>query len=151
MKHKTISIILIILGIIEIILGAIIIWNGRSIYFIPNDEMQYISIVDLIANPDKYDGKLVQITGVGSINFENMAVYLSPYDYKYGTGNSIWLEINLDDYDDATFSEMISYNGKYICVAGIFNKNNRGHFDSHAGALEQVSRYDLSWIEQEKE
>lgn len=151
MKQKTISIILIVVGIIEIMMATIIIWNSKSIYFVPDDEIQYISMVDLIANPDKYNGKLVQVEGVGSINFEDMAVYLSPYDYEYGTRNSIWLEMDLDYYDDATFSEMVHCNGKYVIVEGIFNKDNTGHMSAYSGALEQISRYELTWAEQEKE
>lgn len=111
-----------------------------------DDEMHYISMLELIGNADKYDGKLVNVTGVGYIEFENQALYLTEADAEYSTGNSIWLEFD----EGAITDEMLESNRKYVIVEGVFDKDNRGHMGAHSGTIEHVSRFDMTYTEYEK-
>lgn len=50
------------------------------------------SLVKLIANPEVYNGKTVQIIGYLNLEFEGNAVYLHREDYENGlTGNGFWV------------------------------------------------------------
>ncbi len=107
------------------------------------DEMHYVSMIELIGNADKYDGKLVNVKGVGYIEFENQALYLTKADAEYHTRNSLWLE-----FDEGTITdEMLESNRKYVIVEGVFDKDNRGHMDAHSGTIEHVSRFDMTYTE----
>ncbi len=99
-----------------------------------------VSMVELLAAPEKYDGKLVRVIGVGNLEFEGNYLSLSKEDHKYSTGNSIWIELG----DRAiSYAEAQEYNGKYVIVEGFFDKDNGGHFDMHCGSITNISRYEL--------
>ena len=99
-----------------------------------------VSMVQLLATPEKYDGKLVRVIGVGNLEFEGNYLSLSKEDHAYGAGNSIWIELG----DRAiSYEEAKEYNGKYVIVEGFFNKDDRGHFDMFCGSIKDISRYQL--------
>lgn len=99
-----------------------------------------VSIVQLLATPEKYDGKLVRVIGVGNLEFEGNYLSLNKEDYAYSAGNSIWIELGEKaiSYDEAK-----EYNGKYVIVEGFFDKNDRGHLDMFCGSIKNISRYQL--------
>ncbi len=99
-----------------------------------------VSMVQLLATPEKYDGKLVRVIGVGNLEFEGNYLSLSKEDYEYGAGNSIWIELG----DRAiSYEEAKEYNGKYVIIEGFFDKDDRGHFDMFCGSITNISRYQL--------
>ena len=109
----------------------------------PNSANQYaedVTMIQLIANPEKYDGKLVRVIGVGNLEFEGNCLSLSKEDLKYGVGNSIWIELSAKAI---TYEEAKNYNGKYVIVEGIFDQDDCGHMDMFRGAIKSISRYEL--------
>lgn len=99
-----------------------------------------VSMVQLLATPEKYDGKLVRVIGVGNLEFEGNFLSISKEDHAYGAGNSIWVELG----DRAiSYEEAKEYNGKYVIVEGFFDKDDRGHFDMFCGSIKDISRYQL--------
>ena len=97
-------------------------------------------MVQLLATPEKYDGKLVRIIGVGNLEFEENYLSLSKEDHEFGAGNSIWIELG----DKAIpYEEAKEYNGKYVVVEGFFDKDDCGHFDMFCGSIKDISRYQL--------
>jgi hypothetical protein len=105
-----------------------------------NQNALSVSIIDLIANPDMYDGKLVRVIGVGNIEFEGNAIYLSRDDWKYVTKNGLQIELSSNA---SPRSEAEKFNGKYVIVEGVFNMRNKGHFDMWSGSIINVTRYEL--------
>ena len=108
-----------------------------------NSANQYaidVSMVQLLANPKTYDGKLVLVIGVGNLEFENNCISLSKEDHLYSTGNRIWIELGERalPYDEAK-----AYNGKYVIVEGFFDQDDGGHFDMFCGSIKDVNRYQL--------
>lgn len=99
-----------------------------------------VSIISLITNPKKYDGKLVKVSGVGCIEADGNALYLSKEDYKYIVQkNAVFLDftnaaVNKDD--------AMKLNGKYVYIEGIFNADNNGVSDLYTGAIENIKKYD---------
>ena len=52
-----------------------------------------VSIVHLVANPEKYDGKRVQVFGYLHVRFEDSALYLSKDDADHLIGvNAVWVK-----------------------------------------------------------
>lgn len=99
-----------------------------------------VSMVQLLATPEKYDGKLVRVIGVGNLEFEGDSLSLNKEDYEHGTGSSIWLELG---EKAISYKEAKEYNGKYVIVEGFFDKDDCGHFDMFRGSIKDISRYDL--------
>ncbi len=98
-----------------------------------------VSMVQLIATPEKYDGKFVRVIGVGNLEFEGDCISLSKEDLKYGVGNSIWIELD----GTISYDEAAQYNGEYVIVEGVFDKDDCGHMDMFRGSIKNISRYDL--------
>ena len=96
------------------------------------------TIIQLLANPDAYDGKKVRVIGVGNAATENCSLSLTKDDWKYSTGNCLWVAL-----DRAFLEELQQYNGEYVIVEGVFDKDERGHSDAFQGAIKNISRYEL--------
>ncbi len=108
-----------------------------------NSANQYakdVTMVQLIATPEKYDGELVRVIGVGNLEFEGNCISLSKEDLKYGVGNSIWVELG---EKSISYDEAKQYNGDYVIVEGVFDKDDRGHMDMFFGSIKNISRYEL--------
>ena len=96
---------------------------------------QAVSIVQLIANPAAYDGKVVQVFGFVRFEFEGSAVYLHQDDYRHSLyKNGLWLSMK----------EQKELDQNYALIEGVFNARNRGHLGLWSGSIEKVSR-SLLW------
>ena len=102
-----------------------------------------VSLINLIATPEKYDGKSVRVVGVGNINFESNGLYLSEEDYKKCvTKNAVWLDID-EKKLSAAYADLKQLNGNHILIEGVFNCGKTGHFGRYSGAVENITRYEL--------
>lgn len=122
----------------------------------PNQYAQDVTMLQLITTPEKYDGTLVRVIGVGNLETEGDCISLSKEDLKYSIGNSIWIELG----EKATpYEQAKRYNGEYVVVEGFFDKDYCGHMDMFRGSVTDISRYELwdsylithSMITQEKD
>lgn len=53
-----------------------------------------VSIINLIAYPERFHKKKVRVVGVASIQFEGTAIYLTKDCYKYHIyKNAIWIDV----------------------------------------------------------
>lgn len=107
-------------------------------------KIQHVSLINLIATPEKYHGKWVRVQGVANFEFEGNALFLHKEDFKLGTKNAVWLspDASVLKVDEATLAK--NFNGKYVVVEGIFNMNDHGHMDLFSGSINNVSRI-VSW------
>lgn len=109
----------------------------------PNSANQYtkdVTMIQLIATPEKYDGQLVRVIGVGNLEFEGNCISLSKEDLKYGVGNSIWIELG---EKAISYEEARKFNGEYVIIEGTFDKDDCGHMDMFCGSIKNISRYEL--------
>jgi len=110
-------------------------YGDENVYAIP------VSIINLIATPEKYDGKEIRVVGIGCIEFEGNAIYLSTEDWKIGNyKNAIWLAWDYEQFEKIEV-ELIKLNGKPVVIEGIFVKNNNGHFNMFSGSIKEINRY----------
>lgn len=110
-----------------------------------------VSIINLIATPEKYHRKNISVIGFAVLDFENTAVYLSEEDADRGiTKNAIWLSI--DDFMETMQPERIKeeymrfYKGDYALIEGVFNAEGKGHFGGYSGTIEDVARFEHWWL-----
>ena len=84
-------------------------------------EYEDVSLVQLIATPDKFDGKFIITSGVGRIEFEGTALCISKDDDLYHISkNCLWLALDLEKLQ-LTRKKINSLNGRYVTVKGIFS------------------------------
>jgi hypothetical protein len=82
-----------------------------------------VSLVQLIANPAKYDGKIVRITGFLHLEFEGNVIYLHAEDFRFSlTKNGIWINVPRD----MTKEQMKAVNDQYVICTARFNARNSG-------------------------
>ncbi len=106
---------------------------------IPSYEFN-IPFIRLITNPEKYQGKTIQIKGYLNIEFEGEAIYFHQEDYvRSMTENSLWVEFSKDITDKKNVSD---YSKKYVIIVGTFEMNSRGHMGIFGGTMKNITRLD---------
>lgn len=98
-----------------------------------------VSLIQLIANPEKYDGKFVRVIGYLRLEFEGNALYVHREDDEAAlTKNAIWVDATSDMTNDPE-----TFNRKYVLLEGIFDAKQHGHMDLFSGELRRISRADV--------
>jgi hypothetical protein len=94
-------------------------------------------MVALVAEPEKYDGKVVRTIGLASIHFEGDALYLHEEDYRYGNlKNAVALRLT-----EAQRKQFSSLDLKHVIVQGTMYANGDESWDL-AGAIGDITRFD---------
>ncbi len=105
-----------------------------------------ISIIQLIVNPVKYDGKKISVSGYMHIKFEDCAIYLTKTDADYLNGaNGLWIsfsknieKLSINSGYKKSDVPISYFDCKFVRITGIFNMNERGHMGMFAGAIDSV-------------
>jgi hypothetical protein len=93
-----------------------------------------VSLIELIANPDKFDGKPVLVTGFLRLEFEGDVLYLSEGDYLHQIPkNGVWVERSKEMIRD-----LEKLDSNYVVIAGVFNARRKGHQSAASGSIEQI-------------
>ena len=99
------------------------------------DVPQRTSIVQLIATPEKYEGKMVAITGYVHLEFEGNGIYLHKDDYQYGLhSNGLWLNVQ----KKCESRGKNSFTDGYAYVIGRFTSTRQGHMGLWSGEIQDV-------------
>lgn len=100
---------------------------------------QEVSIIELLANPARFDGKQIRVTGYLVREFEGDAIYLHRDDYDHAIfRNGLWTTFARDE------SEQRCKSRRYASVEGKFSARNRGHLGAWGGAIENIARCRVS-------
>lgn len=104
-----------------------------------NHEM--VSMVQLLANPEKYDNKIVTIVGVGWLKFEENQICLTRDHLRVmATKNCFWLgSFKREKWDAELLMKIKEFNGSYVKVTGRFNSQDMGHLNLFAGSISDVT------------
>ena len=87
-------------------------------------------MVQLIATPEKFDGKVVLVTGFLRLEFEGNCLYLHKEDYEHAiTKNAVWVVRN-----PVINAKREALNMHYVVVVGTFNATNKGHMELNSGS-----------------
>jgi hypothetical protein len=95
-----------------------------------------VSLVQLIANPKDYDGKVVRVIGFMRLEFEGDGIYLHQDDYKHSIyKNGLWI-----DASDDMQKKKAELDQKYVLLEGTFNAKMTGHRGAWSGSIEKITR-----------
>ena len=103
-----------------------------------------VSFVNLIANPERYDKKLVYLTGYLVIEFETNS--FCQLKASLSSKDCLWLSVDSGPFENekdiARFKEKLKiwkqFSGKVVSIRGYFDKEDKGHFDAYSGAIRDV-------------
>ena len=97
-------------------------------------------MIQLIANPQAYDGKTVRIIGFLHLEFEGNVIYLHNEDFRHGlTKNGLWIEIP----KDMTKEQMKAVNDQYVICTARFVAKMHGHMGMNSGEVANVTRLEV--------
>jgi hypothetical protein len=95
-----------------------------------------VSIIQLIADPQRFDGQAIRVVGFLRLEFEGNAVYLHREDFEKSLlQNGIWIELTESQLRSST-----KLNNGYVLIEGTFSSSEKGHLGIWPGSLQRVSR-----------
>jgi hypothetical protein len=101
------------------------------------------SLITLIAQPEKFDGKPVRVIGYVHFQFEGDGLYVSQADFEHSIfRNGLWIDPPSGFESDSAPARR-QPNDQYVIVEGIFSAQDGGHFGMWSGALHHVTRLEL--------
>jgi hypothetical protein len=88
------------------------------------------SIINLVATPEKYDGKMVSVAGFLALERDDPRLYLSQEDYRHNiVQNGIFIQANKEVTSDIESKDL-----HYVQIAGVFKlKGLPMHYPGGAG------------------
>jgi hypothetical protein len=93
-----------------------------------------VSLLQLIARPEQYNGKRVRVIGFCHLEFEGNGLYVHGEDYERAIyKNGIWLDVG---------PEKQGFSDEYVLVEGTFDARMKGHLSLFSGSLRAVTRMD---------
>jgi hypothetical protein len=106
----------------------------------PDETVQDVSLLQLIAQPEKFEGKRVRFIGFVRIEFEGNAIYLHREDFDHGiTKNGLWVALPAD----MTKQQQDEVNMHYVICVGVFTAKWQGHMGLFSGEIRNVRRLQL--------
>jgi len=104
------------------------------------DQPKDVSMVQLIADPQKFDGQIIRVIGFLRLEFEGNAVYLHREDFERAIfQNGFWIELT-----ESQLKSSAKLNNGYVLVEARFSASEKGHLEIWPGSLQAVSRLS-SW------
>lgn len=101
-----------------------------------SSEIDTTSLIKLIAEPDKYEGKLIRTHGFIHREFESSAIYLHREDHEHRIrSNGLWLDSGI-----CVSRSGKPFNTAYALVEGRFTGASRGHLGLWSGEIQDVRR-----------
>jgi hypothetical protein len=96
-----------------------------------------VSLIQLISNPQAYDGKTIRIIGFLHLEFEGDVIYLHNEDFRYGlTKNGLWINTPRD----MTEMQKKAVSDHYVICTAQFVAKMHGHMGMNSGEVTNVSR-----------
>jgi hypothetical protein len=97
-----------------------------------------VSLIQLIANPEKYDGKQVEVIGFLRLEFEGNRIYLHEEDYTYNISeNAVRIGVTNKQRQD-----LENRNMHYVFVVGTFKAGQRGTSNPN-GTIVNITKVEI--------
>ncbi|HXN73877.1 MAG TPA: hypothetical protein VN861_15130 [Candidatus Acidoferrales bacterium] len=96
-----------------------------------------VSIINLIATPEKFDGKLVSVIGFIHIGREQDLLFLGEADFNHGLyQNAVWFHLS-----EQMGAEREKLNKNYVGIVGVFSIRHEGPSGCPNGGFSSIKRY----------
>lgn len=106
----------------------------------PDNGPEDVSVIQLIANSQSYDGKRVRIIGYLHLEFEGNVIYLHREDFEFGLDkNALWIDVP----KDMTRSQISAVNDQYVICTGTFAAGMHGHMGMNSGEMSKITRLQI--------
>jgi hypothetical protein len=102
------------------------------------DIAEDVSMIRLIAAPERYDGKKVRVIGFACLGFEADVVFIHEDDYRRAIPKNA-LALRLTDQAGKMF-DLKAAHLKYVIVEGTFSAAEMGHMRAASGGIVNVTR-----------
>jgi hypothetical protein len=97
-----------------------------------------VSLLQLIATPDAFDGKYVRVFGFVRIEHEGTSIYLHHEDSEHSLyKNGLWI---VCAETAAEGSKEAQVKDRYALIEGRFAANKKGHRGLWSGSIEDITR-----------
>jgi len=107
------------------------IWGERS----EGQRAPVVAVVKLLATPDQFEGRLVEVRGFLVATKTECAVYLSKEAADHGLReNALWIEL-LPDFSNKFVDKVRVLNGAMVRAGGVFSSKATGPEDAYGGGL----------------
>ena len=108
------------------------------------DEPIFTSMVQLLAHPEKYNGKLVDVSGYLHVRYEDAAIYFSKTDADFlTTQQAFWTDyredVKLQLQSRKQHVTLPDFDCRYVSVRGIFDSRSHGHMGMFPGTIRDIS------------
>ena len=98
----------------------------------PDENAEAVSLIQLIATPERFEGHMVRVIGVAQFGSEESALYLHREDSDLlNVSNAVWL---------ATDKDYRSLKGAFVIVEGRFTAREHGHLGAFPGTIREIRR-----------
>lgn len=103
-----------------------------------NKKYEDVSLVSVIAYPDRYHKKNITLKGYFTMETEGQAIFISKNDYQTMIfKNAIYLYVDYKSISKMNIEE--PYKG-YVQIEGTFNKNLKGSYGFYSGGIENITK-----------
>ena len=93
-----------------------------------------VSIIQLLANPDDYDGKNVRLIGYIHFEFEGAGIYFHKEDFDRRIyANGFWVSLAQGFSPDHC-------QDRYVLIEGVFDASSTGHMGLWSGTVKDITR-----------
>jgi len=96
----------------------------------------FVSMVQLLSNPERYNGKTVRVVGYLWIEFEGTALYFHKED-KINSLTKNGIALNLPE---KSLKDEKKLSGQYVLVEGVFDADDPGHMGLYSGTIHSIQR-----------
>lgn len=120
--------------------------DGRSVELDPllaepRRDHPIVSLVRLIANPERYHNQHIRVEGYLVVEFEGTGIYLSKQDADHGMmANAFRVAFDRAKIPFDSYHGPVRFANHYVTLEGTFNMENPGHWQ---GAITNVDRVSL--------
>jgi hypothetical protein len=102
---------------------------------------ELVSLIALIANPEKFNGKHVRVRGYATVGLENNFLYLNPYNAQvFGVENAIALDLSV-----AQFTQRRHLDHQPVEVEGTFFFPIGGLGACPNGGITKITTFELDY------
>ena len=128
-------------------LPALFLCSCVSLFNEPASVPPHVSIIQLVANPDRYHLTVVEVQAYATVRHEGNQ--LCAVEKPASTKDCLWLQYDDGPYEtDADLARFDrakarweqEFNGKRISVVGTFNRDRTGHEALWSGGIEKITR-----------
>jgi len=125
-----------------LIAAVVLIASAQAGIAQPMLDYESVSLINLIATPERYDKKKVVVAGWITLDLENMSLCVGK---EVPSGKEcVWVEFEDGTRNQELFARRLKqwrqHNGKVVVVHAVFDKDNHGHLGGWSGGLEKIER-----------